>query len=200
MEPTCLYLKAYTREQLAEILVHYAPITTPRYARFVDLLLTVCMPVTRNVNELLYLAQVRCLIVIPPYLRLVLTFFHVLLQFNWKAFDEPVAKGLVSADDEWAQYKYALPTLKRSLSTIYLRPELNSTGGGAEASKLSTGPTVGAAANHANGNNNALELPLYSRYLLVAAYIASYNPKVADKRFLVKVSLAFGISCPFYLL
>lgn len=57
-EPTCLYLKAYTREQLAQILIKAAPVDSPRYARFIDILLTVCLPVTRNTNELLFLAQV----------------------------------------------------------------------------------------------------------------------------------------------
>ncbi|KAL7064590.1 hypothetical protein AAHC03_04586 [Spirometra sp. Aus1] len=154
-EPTTLYLKSYTREQLAAILIHASPTESPRYARFVDLLLTVCFPVTRSVRELLYLAQ-----------------------FNWKAFDEPVASGKVAADDEWAQWRYALPTLKRSLSTIYLRPEPTPT-------NPLAGPVVCANATTA-ASANVLELPLYARFLLVAAYIASYNPKSADKRFLAK--------------
>ncbi|CDS42840.1 origin recognition complex subunit 5 [Echinococcus multilocularis] len=155
-EPTCLYLKAYTREQLARILIKAAPVDSPRYARFIDILLTVCLPVTRNTNELLFLAQ-----------------------FNWKAFDEPVAHGLVAADDEWGQYHYALPTLKRSLSTIYLRPEHDDT----QSSDLGKScPEI----QPVQTNLHALELPLYPRYLLLAAYIASYNPKKSDKRFLVK--------------
>ena len=32
------------------------------------------------------------------------------------------------------------------------------------------------------------ELPLYSKYLLIAAYLASYNPSSSDKRFFSKVS------------
>uniref|UniRef100_A0A0X3PK18 Origin recognition complex subunit 5 n=1 Tax=Schistocephalus solidus TaxID=70667 RepID=A0A0X3PK18_SCHSO len=154
-EPTTLYLKSYTREQLAAILVHAAPTESPRYARFVELLLTVCFPVTRSVRELLYLAQ-----------------------FNWKAFDDPVASGKVAADDEWAQWRYALPTLKRSLSTIYLRPELS------PAIPLA-GPVIYADTTAAP-SSSVLELPFYARFLLVAAYIASYNPRSADKRFLVK--------------
>ncbi|VDM31271.1 unnamed protein product [Hydatigera taeniaeformis] len=155
-EPTCLYLKAYTREQLAQILIKAASNESPRYARFIDILLTVCLPVTRNTNELLFLAQ-----------------------FNWKAFDKPVARGLVAEDDEWGQYHYALPKLRRSLSTIYLRPEYDSTSSSdEEKSDTESQP--------AQTNLNALEIPLYPRYLLLAAYIASYNPKKSDKRFFVK--------------
>ncbi|VDO07194.1 unnamed protein product [Rodentolepis nana] len=151
-EPTCLYLKAYNREELTKILIGTSPIESPRYGRFIDILLTVCLPVTRNIKELLFLAH-----------------------FNWKAFDDPVVKGLVDPDDEWGQYRYALPTLKRSLSTIYLRPEHEPN------ENFDTAVQQKGSAMH-----QLLELPLYSRYLLVASYIASYNPKAADKRFLVK--------------
>ncbi|KAM3178955.1 hypothetical protein ACTXT7_001555 [Hymenolepis weldensis] len=151
-EPACLYLKAYTREELTKILISAAPVESPRYARFINILLTVCLPVTRNIKELLFLAQ-----------------------FNWKAFDEPVVKGLVAPDDEWGQYRHALPTLKRSLSTIYLRPE-HEPDENFDTTAQQKVPAV----------SQLLELPLYPRYLLVAAYIASYNPKAADKRFLVK--------------
>lgn len=57
-EPTCLYLRAYSREELAKILVKASPTDSPRYTRFVNILLTVCLPVTRNIKELLFLAQV----------------------------------------------------------------------------------------------------------------------------------------------
>lgn len=61
LEPIILYLKAYTREQLTKIITSYGPTDSPRYARFVDILLTICLPVTRNVTELLYLAKVTTL-------------------------------------------------------------------------------------------------------------------------------------------
>lgn len=57
-EPACLYLKAYTRDELTKILISAAPVESPRYGRFINILLTVCLPVTRNIKELLFLAQV----------------------------------------------------------------------------------------------------------------------------------------------
>ena len=33
-----------------------------------------------------------------------------------------------------------------------------------------------------------VELPFYSKYLLIAAYLSSYNPAKTDKRFFAKVS------------
>ena len=38
------------------------------------------------------------------------------------------------------------------------------------------------------GMVSSLELPLFSKYLLLASYIASYNPAKSDKRFFSKVS------------
>jgi len=32
-----------------------------------------------------------------------------------------------------------------------------------------------------------MELPYYSKYLLIAAYIASYNPAKSDRKFFAKV-------------
>lgn len=105
-------------------------------------------------------------------------------QFNWKAFDEPVVQGLVAPDDEWGQYRHALPTLKRSLSTIYLRPEHD--------------PDDTFNAPLLQKVSQFLELPLYPRYVFVAAYIASYNPKSADKRFLVKVNCLIWLQIKVY--
>ncbi|VDL58218.1 unnamed protein product [Hymenolepis diminuta] len=70
-----------------------------------------------------------------------------------------------------------MPTLKHSLSTIYLRPE-HEPDENFDTTVQQKVPAV----------SQLLELPLYPRYLLVAAYIASYNPKAADKRFLVKIN------------
>ena len=34
-----------------------------------------------------------------------------------------------------------------------------------------------------------MELPYYSKFLLIAAYLASYNPVKVDRRFFAKVSV-----------
>ena len=36
-------------------------------------------------------------------------------------------------------------------------------------------------------NRAPIELPFYGKYLLIAAYLASYNPAKCDKRFFVMV-------------
>ncbi|THD26860.1 Origin recognition complex subunit [Fasciola hepatica] len=151
LEPMVIPITSYTRDQITCILMSLAPSNSdPKcFARFVDLLLTVCFPVCRNAGELIYL-----------------------MQSNWSAFEEPVNKGLVAADDEWAQWKLAQPTLKRSLANLYLRTQKNR-------------DTKNAVTPY---NSSALELPYFTRYLLIAAFMASYNPRTADKKFLVKNS------------
>ena len=44
----------------------------------------------------------------------------------------------------------------------------------------SIGPTI------SNVNRITIELPFYSKFLLIAAFLASYNPAKSDKRFFVK--------------
>ncbi|VDP93026.1 unnamed protein product [Echinostoma caproni] len=147
LEPIVMSINSYNRDQMASILLSQAPTGADpkRFSRFVELLLTVCFPVCRNAGELIYLSET-----------------------NWIAFEEPVTKGLVAPNDEWTQWKMAQPTLKRSLTNLYLR------------SQPKTSTTC--------YSSSVLELPYFTRYLLIAAFMASYNPRTADKKFLVKHS------------
>lgn len=45
-----------------------------------------------------------------------------------------------------------------------------------------------SVANDENKVKNQAELPYYSKYLLLAAYFASYNPATTDRRFFTKKS------------
>ena len=75
------------------------------------------------------------------------------------------------------------------MSRVFLR-ELSSTQFETASSvqSASTPAAVGVPSS-AGGVVSSLELPYYSKYLLLAAYIASYNPAKTDKRFFSKVSL-----------
>ncbi|KAF6779525.1 hypothetical protein AHF37_00898 [Paragonimus kellicotti] len=147
LEPVVVPINSYSRDQMTQILHSLQPhgASQARFRRFVDLLLTVCFPVCRNAGELIHLTKI-----------------------NWLAFEEPVVKGLIAPDDEWGQWKFAQPTLKRSLSNLYLRQQ------------ASTGNSV------VRTTITSLELPYFTRFMLIAAFMASYNPREADKKFLVK--------------
>ena len=45
-----------------------------------------------------------------------------------------------------------------------------------------------------------LELPVHTKYLLIAAYLASYNPASSDKRFFAKVCCDLIHCCDVYFL
>ncbi|KAF8560480.1 hypothetical protein P879_03782 [Paragonimus westermani] len=145
LEPVVVPVNSYSRDQMTQILHSLQPhdASQTRFRRFVDLLLTVCFPVCRNAGELIHLTKV-----------------------NWLAFEEPVVKGVIAPDDEWGQWKFAQPTLKRSLSNLYLRQQAS----------------IGAV----SATVTSLELPYFTRFMLIAAFLASYNPREADKKFLVK--------------
>lgn len=40
----------------------------------------------------------------------------------------------------------------------------------------------------ASSSRSPLELPVYTKYLLIASYLASYNPAKSDKKFFMKVT------------
>ena len=45
---------------------------------------------------------------------------------------------------------------------------------------------------------DVLELPVHTKYLLIAAYLASYNPATTDKRFFAKVCCHFLLLMTLY--
>lgn len=96
----------------------------------------------------------------------------------WPKYVEPVGvkaeaagAGAVAADNYSALYRNVEPFLKTCLSTANLKEN----GGSCSGSSFS-------------GSSSRLnvELPLLSKYLLIAAFLASYNPAKTDKRFFVR--------------
>ena len=79
---------------------------------------------------------------------------------------EPVEDGQVEASNSRSLYRHAEPYLKECLMTANLKE--NSSGSLESTVRLN------------------VELPFYSKFLLISAYIASYNPASSDKRFFMK--------------
>ncbi|CAG0887501.1 unnamed protein product [Darwinula stevensoni] len=97
-----------------------------------------------------------------------------LARNNFSKYQEPVVAGDVSANDLRRLWRHIEPQLKRAMQSLFLR-EVSS----AQWEKLQEAGAVSSRRLH-------LELPLYSKYLLLAAYLASYNPSKTDKRFFMK--------------
>lgn len=105
------------------------------------------------------------------YLNIFLTVFYQkcrdlqeLRHMNQKMFPTycaPIVKKLVTAEDSLTLWKIISPIFSSSLEFLYLR--------------ISDKP-----------QNTHFELPFYARYLLVAAYLASYNSPKDDRRLFTK--------------
>jgi len=136
--------------------------------QYSGLVLSLFYSVTRSLTELLHIARV-----------------------NFSTYQQPVVSGDCKHNETKKLWANIEPHLKKCLATVHLREvtskqmmtmeqdqikeELNSI-----QSLSSIGPNI------SNPNRLSIELPFYSKFLLIAAFLASYNPAKSDKRFFVK--------------
>ncbi|ESO06990.1 hypothetical protein HELRODRAFT_76855 [Helobdella robusta] len=145
-------------DELLKILCHDTPANVPHstYENFINLLLDVFHMVCRNLTELRYLAHVN----LDKYL-------------------EPVHKGEANYGDTVKLWKNIEPHLKRAMQTVFLR-EVS----GEQWMKMQQLSSESTSAS--SSTRSTIEIPVYTKYLLIAAYLASYNPAKLDKRFFMK--------------
>ncbi|CAH1984829.1 unnamed protein product [Acanthoscelides obtectus] len=85
---------------------------------------------------------------------------------NFMKYIQPVVQKQCSVTDSMSLWRNISPILKNSLEVLYLRVDV-------------TSEQMKSAAH-------SLELPYYAKYLLVAAYLASYNSAKDDKKLFVR--------------
>ncbi|KAI9207559.1 origin recognition complex subunit 5 C-terminus-domain-containing protein [Polychytrium aggregatum] len=90
---------------------------------------------------------------------------------------EPVQSGKVKKNETSKLYVRIQPTLKEALEKLYLR-EMSSAEWMQHVREQKETMTISTRTN--------LELPYYTRFLLIASYLASYNPAKMDVRFFYK--------------
>uniref|UniRef100_A0A8C5WWB4 Origin recognition complex subunit 5 n=1 Tax=Laticauda laticaudata TaxID=8630 RepID=A0A8C5WWB4_LATLA len=127
------------------------------YAAYINILLGVFYPVCRDLKELQHLAAL-----------------------NFSKYCEPVVQGEANERDTRRLWKNIESHLKKAMQTVYLREISSSQWERLQQDNGEPGQVKGLSA-HAH-----VELPYYSKFLLIAAYLASYNPARTDKRFFVK--------------
>uniref|UniRef100_A0A1B6E817 Uncharacterized protein n=2 Tax=Clastoptera arizonana TaxID=38151 RepID=A0A1B6E817_9HEMI len=95
-----------------------------------------------------------------------------LSEINFKKYCEPIEDGSVKEDDVSALWKKISPHLKASLYNVYLGTNVSET----------------RYFSNVSGSKNliSLDLPYYTKYFLIAAFLASYNAPREDKRLFVK--------------
>lgn len=162
-EPYTVFFPDYTKDDIFEILCIDCPAEYSRefYASYINLLLSVFFYVCRDLKEIRHLASL-----------------------NFAKFEEPIKKGEATVNDTRKLWKNIEPHLKRALQTVYLR-EVSSSQWEKIQQENIAGQEVSVPSLH---YRSYLELPFYSKYLLIAAYLASYNPAKTDRRFFSKRS------------
>ncbi|NXE45708.1 ORC5 protein, partial [Casuarius casuarius] len=158
-EPFTLYFPDYSIGHLQKILSHNHPpeYSADFYAAYINILLGVFYMVCRDLKELQHLAAL-----------------------NFSKYCEPVVRGEANERDTRKLWKNIEPHLKKAMQTVYLREISSSQWERLQRADGEPGQLKGLSA-HAH-----VELPYYSKFLLIAAYLASYNPVRTDKRFFLK--------------
>ncbi|CAH2285381.1 origin recognition complex subunit 5 [Pelobates cultripes] len=159
LEPLTLYFADYSKAELQRILSSDYPeeYSAEFYASYINILLSVFYTVCRDIKELRHLAEL-----------------------NFIKYCEPVTKGEAKETDSHKLFRNIEPHLKRAMQTVYLREISSSQWEKMQQEDREAGQLRGLSA-HAH-----VELPYYSKFLLIAAYLASFNPARTDKRFFLK--------------
>ncbi|XP_020008874.1 origin recognition complex subunit 5 isoform X1 [Castor canadensis] len=158
-EPFVLYFPDYSIGSLQKILSHDHPpeYSADFYAAYINILLGVFYTVCRDLKELRHLAVL-----------------------NFPKYCEPVVKGEAGERDTRKLWRNIEPHLKKAMQTVYLREISSSQWEKLQKEDTDPGQLKGLSAY------THVELPYYSKFILIAAYLASYNPARTDKRFFLK--------------
>ncbi|XP_075985225.1 origin recognition complex subunit 5 [Anticarsia gemmatalis] len=114
---------------------------------------------------------------------------------NFTKYCEPIIKNEMQATDLTKLWRHISPVLKANLELLYLRiseSKPTNPSPGKENSDLDYRPnnnfenTLKEELTSTKTFAQSFELPYYAKYLLIAAYLASYNPPKEDKRLFMK--------------
>uniref|UniRef100_A0A8C6T9X7 Origin recognition complex, subunit 5 n=1 Tax=Neogobius melanostomus TaxID=47308 RepID=A0A8C6T9X7_9GOBI len=159
-EPLLLHFSDYSKGELQQILSkdRHPSYSAEFYSSYINILLGVFYSVCRDLRELRHLAAL-----------------------NFSKFCEPLEEGKAKESDTHKLWRNIEPHLKKAMRTVYLR-EVSSL----QWEKMQEMEEKEAGAVRGLSAHTHVELPYYSKFLLIAAYLASYNPARTDKRFFVK--------------
>lgn len=93
-------------------------------------------------------------------------------RVNFEYYSEPIRKKELTENDTTELWKRSQQFFKKSLKSLYLKMDCN----------IETAEKMTSVATHAL----SMELPYYSKYLLIGSYLASFNPASEDKRVFLK--------------
>lgn len=191
-EPIAMYFPNYNKEELFKIIflhqksfIHYLlnnhdvdneirnELEKPElFANFLNAFLSVFYRPCRDLIELQHMAKI-----------------------NFVKYCEPIIKHEIQAQDLTKLWRHISPILKTSLELLYLRistskPSKPSPGkensDSYEMKSYNFENTLKEELTSTKTFAQSFELPYYAKFLLIAAYLASYNPPKEDKRLFMK--------------
>jgi len=164
-DPLQIHFPQYTKSELTELLIQDLPGEKSEdfKSNYVTLVLSIFHVVARSLSELSHIANL-----------------------HYKDYCRPVEEGECTEEDIKKLWFNVEKQLKKCLSTVHLREVASSQI--RDIFKQHEKEKLEGSANTSVASNTRLtvELPYYSKYLLIAAYLSSYNPQKTDKRFFVK--------------
>ncbi|KAL5013759.1 hypothetical protein ScPMuIL_008029 [Solemya velum] len=162
-DPYILCFPDYTKDELIEIMALERPSEYSEnfYRLYLNLVLSMFYLVCRDLKELQHLAIL-----------------------NFARYVQPIESGEASVTDTKKLWRNIEPHLKKALQTVYLR-EISSN----QWERMQQDSEIAhMTSSQGMSSRSHVELPFYSKYLLIAAYLASYNPAKFDRRFFAKNS------------
>ncbi|TPX60910.1 hypothetical protein PhCBS80983_g01469 [Powellomyces hirtus] len=149
----------YTRAEILQIIARDCPADEEPgfYVSFAEILYDVFSNPCRDIKELRHMVT----LLFPKYV-------------------EPVKNGKATREQTSKLFGHIQTHIKDALHTLYLR-EMSS-------SEWQTQNEPSSAASKANprAGSGAVDLPYYTKFLVIAAFLASYNPARLDVRFFSK--------------
>ncbi|KAF8794957.1 origin recognition complex subunit 5-like [Argiope bruennichi] len=163
-DPISLHFQDYSKDQIAEILTLDCPPehTVVFYKSYVNVIMKTFFILTTNISELRHLAEI-----------------------NFEKYCEPLQEDDDIEVSSFRLWKNIEPTLKEAMGSVYLR-EISSSKWKAYCSTKDQNSENKCSIITLDKFSATRELPFYSKFLLLAAYFASYNPPKSDFRHFVK--------------
>lgn len=136
------------------------------YADFLEVIYNIFCHNCKDINELRYFAS----LLFPLYIK-------------------PIREGIAQVHEKSKLFTYAKPYFIEATDKLYLR-EVSSAEWSQETKDLTTleDKNMGLFLSSSKVGRAEFELPYYTKFLLIAAYLASYNPPRFDVRYFAKAS------------
>ncbi|GAB6029105.1 Origin recognition complex subunit 5 [Chamberlinius hualienensis] len=167
-----IFISGVNPEKLCSLtsITEILPIYFPEYSKdeLVRILTKEC---PKNYTEQFYSNFIKLVLsVFFPVCRNLREIRHIVRK-HFLLYVDPIEKGDLTENDVTKLWRCIEPHLKSNLHQVYLR---DSEGSGVDVQSAKPCETW------------RVELPFYSKYLLIAAYLASYNPAKLDKQYFLK--------------